>query len=365
MPSQVEINCHFTDMSNPASTNIPIVSVVLSVRNGEAYLREAIESILNQRFTDFELIIVDNHSTDSSAEIVESYDDARIILTRPDEPLHLAQALNHAASMARGEYVARMDADDVSHPARFEKQVQYMREHPSVGILGSQIRPIDGDGKLIAKGSYRKPEAHEDICWSLLFGCPLWHPTVMLRKAVIDELGWYGSSAIEGREQYSTEDYDLWCRAIAHTKIHNLPEILLDYRIHADNHSLGKSRLKEHRRNVVLVLTQYIKTTFAMDASHVTCAALLGLKPGDVADLEEAAHHPKEMAQLTRCILDANAKNGIARDEMRHLKQKLASVAEALIWQRGFNIMRESIALLKVDAGCGMRVLWSSLRRFI
>ena len=217
---------------------------------GKRICARLLRVFLTRASTDFELIIVDNHSTDSSAEIVESYDDARIILTRPDEPLHLAQALNHAASMARGEYVARMDADDVSHPARFEKQVQYMREHPSVGILGSQIRPIDGDGELIAKGSYRKPEAHEDICWSLFFGCPLWHPTVMLRKAVIDELGWYGSSAIEGREQYSTEDYDLWCRAIAHTKIHNLPEILLDYRIHADNHSLGKSRLKEHRRNV-------------------------------------------------------------------------------------------------------------------
>lgn len=352
-------------MSSVLSSKIPTVSVILSVRNGEPYLKQAIDSILAQSFRDFELIVVDNHSTDDSPHIVESYDDERIILTRPQEPLHLAQALNHAASMARGEYVARMDADDVSHPARFEKQIQYMREHPSVGILGSQIRPIDGDGKLITKGSYRKPEAHEDICWSLFFGCPLWHPTVMLRKAVIDELGWYGSLAIEGREQYSTEDYDLWCRAIAHTQMHNLPEILLDYRIHADNHSLGKSRLKEHLRNSVLVLTQYIKTTFAMDVSHATSAVLLGLKPGDVADLEEAAHHPEDVAQLIRCILDANAKSGTTRDAMCHLKQKLASVAETLIWQRGLNIMRESIALLKVDAGVGMRVLWSSLRRFI
>jgi len=352
-------------MSSSSPDHHPIVSVILSVRNGEPYLKQAIDSILAQSFEDFELIVVDNHSTDDSPQIIESYDDERIILTRPDEPLHLAQSLNHAASMARGEFVARMDADDVSHPARFEKQVQYMREHQKVGVLGTQIRPIDGNGEQITKGSYRKPEAHEDICWSLFFGCPLWHPTVMLRKAIIDELGWYGSPALEGREQYSTEDYDLWCRAISHTQIHNLPETLLDYRIHADNHSLGKSRLKEHRRNSVLVLTQHINTTFAMDVSHAISAALLGFKPGDVADLEEAAYYPKDMAQLIRCILDANAKSGITRDAMCHLNQKLASVAETLIWQRGLNIMRESIALVKVDAGLGIRVLWSSLRRFI
>jgi glycosyltransferase involved in cell wall biosynthesis len=141
-------------------------------------------SILAQSFEDFELIIVDNHSTDDSPHIVESYDDDRIILTRPEEPLHLAQALNHAASMARGEFVARMDADDVSHPSRFEKQVAYLQEHPEVGILGAQICPIDEDGAPITRGQYNKPESHADIACSLFFGCALWHPTVMLRKSL-------------------------------------------------------------------------------------------------------------------------------------------------------------------------------------
>ena len=146
-------------MSSLSSPKEPIVSVILSVRNGEPYLKQAIDSILAQSFRDFELIVVDNHSTDDSPNIVESYDDERIILTKPEEPLHLAQALNYAASMARGEYVARMDADDVSHPARFEKQIQYMREHPEVGILGSQVRPIDADGELITGRQYNKPKA--------------------------------------------------------------------------------------------------------------------------------------------------------------------------------------------------------------
>ena len=346
------------------STN-PTVSVILSVRNGEPYLKQAIDSILAQSFRDFELIVVDNHSTDDSPNIVESYDDERIILTKPEEPLHLAQALNYAASMARGEYVARMDADDVSHPARFEKQIQYMREHPEVGILGSQVRPIDADGELITGGQYNKPESHADIACSLFFGCALWHPSVMLRKSVIDKLGWYSSPTIAGREEYSTEDYDLWCRASGHTKVHNLPDVLLDYRIHADNHSLGSSRRRENLKNLVLILSRYIKDSLKMDVSHTACAIMLGIRPGDVADIENVPFDSQNLRQLIRGILDQAIKDGVSADSIHQLRKKLSVVAESLIWQKGFNIMRESIGLLKVDKSIGSRVLFSSIRRFI
>ena len=352
-------------MSSSSSDHHPIVSVILSVRNGEPYLKLAIDSILAQSFEDFELIIVDNHSTDSSAEIVESYDDARIILTRPEEPLHLAQALNHAASMARGEFVARMDADDVSHPSRFEKQVAYLREHPQVGVLGSQIRPIDADGELIRRGQYHKPETHADIACSLFFGCPLWHPTVMLRKSMIDELGWYGSETIAGREEYSTEDYDLWRRAIAHTQIYNLPEILLDYRIHADNHSLGSTRRKEHRKNLVLIVSHYIKDALGMDAPAELSAALLGLKPGDVADFEVKVVDMKKLAELMRGILAMAGEIGMTPVGRKQLRGDLGTVAETAIWGRGMNIMRESCALFKVDCRIGFKVLLRSLRRWL
>jgi len=352
-------------MKSEPSNSVPKVSVILSVRNGEIYLREAIESILNQSFEDFELIIVDNHSTDSSAKIVESYDDARIILTKPEEPLHLAQALNHAASMARGKFVARMDADDVSHPSRFEKQVAYLQEHSEVGILGSQIRPIDGGGNLITRGSYHKPESHADIACSLFFGCPLWHPTVMLRKSEIDELGWYSSPTIAGREQYSTEDYDLWCRAITQTQIHNLSEVLLDYRIHADNHSLGSAIRKENLRNIVLILSQHIKASLGMNVSDTTCALILGLKPGDVAEADDVAPDPSELVKLTRGILARAIKDRVSADSMHRLRDKLTTALETGIWLRGFNIMRESIGLLRADWRMCVRVLLRSIRRFL
>ena len=124
------------------SKSVPTVSVILSVRNGEVNLRKAIESILAQSFEDFELIIVDNHSTDSSEEIVKSYDDARIILTRPEEPLHLAQALNHAASMARGEYVARMDADDRAAPTRLMNHVKFLDNNTDYGAVGGLVEYV-------------------------------------------------------------------------------------------------------------------------------------------------------------------------------------------------------------------------------
>jgi hypothetical protein len=352
-------------MPSSSTKHNPMISVILSVRNGEPYLKQAIDSILAQSFEGFELIVVDNHSTDDSPHIVESYDDERIILTKPEEPLHLAQALNHAAGMARGEFVARMDADDISHPSRFEKQVAYLKEHPEVGILGSQICPIDADGEPITGGQYNKPESHADIACSLFFGCALWHPTVMLRKSVIDELGWYSSPTIAGREEYSTEDYDLWCRAIEHTQIHNLAEKLLDYRIHAENHSLASSRRKEHSRNLVLILSQHIKNSLGMDVSHAVCALMLGMKPCDVADLDSASFDCQSLRQLIGEILEKAKANQVSTDTMKQLRDKLSVVAETLIWNKGFNVVRESIRLLSVDWLLGVSVLLRSLKRFI
>ena len=171
--------------------------------------------------------------------------------------------------------------------------------------------------------SIQKPESHADIACSLFFGCPLWHPTVMLRKSVIDELGWYGSPAIAGREEYSTEDYDLWCRAIGHTQIHNLPEVLLDYRIHADNHSLGSSRRRGASQESRPDSTQYIQKSLGMDVSHAVCAVMLGIKPGDVADLNDVSFDCQSLRQLIGEILKKAKANQVSSDAMKQLRDKL------------------------------------------
>ena len=166
------------------SEDVPLISVILPVRNGERYVCEAIDSILKQSCDDLELIVIDDHSTDTTAELIQGFDDNRISVIKPEPNGHLTSALNAARGVARGEFIVRMDADDVAYPHRLQKQVSHMRENPAVGILGTQVRKIDAEGNEISAGQVTKPLVHADIVSSLFFGCALWHPTVMLRKSV-------------------------------------------------------------------------------------------------------------------------------------------------------------------------------------
>jgi glycosyltransferase involved in cell wall biosynthesis len=145
---------------------MPRISVVMSVYNGEKYLRQAIESILQQTYTDFEFIIIDDGSTDSSREIIQSYDDKRIRLVINEQNIGLTKSLNKGIRLAKGEFIARMDADDISLPQRFEKQVAYLDSHPEVGVLGTYANIIDHRGKIINNIIF--PTEHETILWTML-----------------------------------------------------------------------------------------------------------------------------------------------------------------------------------------------------
>ncbi len=185
----------------------------MSVYNGEEHLREAVDSVIAQTFADFEFLIVDDGSTDQTREILESYDDARIRLIE-QENRGLVRSLNRALEEAKGEYVARMDADDVSLPERFSSQVAYLDEHPEVGILGTKVVYIDGTGEVV--GAWEVPTLPGEVGWQLFFGTCLAHPSVMMRRELVLELGSY-----DGEAQHA-EDYDLWARAASMTKLANL-----------------------------------------------------------------------------------------------------------------------------------------------
>lgn len=194
----------------------------MAAYNAAAYLRAAIESVLRQSFGDFEFIIVDDGSTDATAEIVASYDDRRILVLRNPENLGLIASLNRGLSQARGEFIARMDADDESLAQRFEKQLRFLDEHPDVGLCGTAFDTM-GDR------SERWPVVHEParLKCQLLFDTGISHPTVMFRRELMLRHGLYYDPAYR-----HAEDYELWARFAEVTEIANVPAVLLKYRLH-------------------------------------------------------------------------------------------------------------------------------------
>lgn len=204
--------------------NSPLVSVLLAVFNCEKYLAEAIESILQQDFTDFELLIIEGGSKDKSMEIIEKYNDPRIRVIQQDKNTKgVAEAANQGLDLAKGKYIARMDCDDISLPDRLTKQVKFMEDNPDIDISGTWIKTIGTKSQEII----RYPISHEEIKTMLFFMPPIAQPTVIMRKSKLKEHNLkYDPSFIIG------EDFDLWSRSSFQLKLANLPEILLYYRRH-------------------------------------------------------------------------------------------------------------------------------------
>lgn len=209
---------------------MPRVSVLLPVYNGEDNLKEAIDSVLQQSFSDFELIVISEHGTSpSSLEIIKSYDDPRIVHLVNDERLGLARSLNRGAEAAKGEYLARMDGDDISLKHRFERQVDFLDAHPNIGVLGTAVHVINRNGHRIGRIVY--PLNSDTASLEILLRSPLAHPTVMIRKVVFSELGGYDPQV------KMMEDYELWLRVIRKTGLCSLRRPLLLYRWHIGNSS--------------------------------------------------------------------------------------------------------------------------------
>lgn len=199
------------------------VTVLLPVYNGEAYLRETLDSILSQTYTNFEFLIVDDGSTDSSGDIISSFNDSRIKVLRNPERLKLSGALNRGIKEAKGNYIARMDGDDIAYPRRLERQVEFLNNNPEIGVCGTAIEIF---GSVPGRVDIY-PASHSEIQSYSLFDCPFCHPTVMLRKNLFDKFDLYYDGSF-----YPTEDFELWTRAVKCFPTANLREVLLRYRVH-------------------------------------------------------------------------------------------------------------------------------------
>lgn len=219
---------------------LPAISIIMAVYNGEEYLEETIRSVLGQTFEDFEFVIVDDCSTDSTLEIVKSFPDPRIRVFTNEQNLGQASSLNVGIEKARGKYLARIDADDVYLPEKLGTQIAYMKSHPDVAVLGTGAAILNNKGKVIGI-----LEAHLEpweIEFRMFYETPMIHVSVLMKRDTILSFGGYVP------EYTIAADYHLWARLImAGEKLANIPDILMAYRIMETTHSIvvGKVSLRD------------------------------------------------------------------------------------------------------------------------
>ncbi len=238
----------------------PLVSVLMPIYNtNESHLREAIESILRQSFEDFEFLILNDSPENLFLdEIVASYADKRIIYFKNEENLGITPSRNKLITLAKGEYIAVMDHDDISLPKRLAQQVRKMDENPNLGVVSNLVNTMQGTELYF-------PEHDSDIKALLMETCALVHPTSMIRKSVLL------NNNIMYEEEYSpAEDYRLWCKLIGITEFYNIQEVLFIYRDHEENTS---SKQKEKMQNATSEIHKHVrKEHFPLYYYHIsTC----------------------------------------------------------------------------------------------
>jgi glycosyltransferase involved in cell wall biosynthesis len=240
----------------------PRLTIVMPAYNCRLYISESINSLLSQSFSDFELIVIDDSSTDGTGDELLKYADPRIRVFRNEKNLGVARSLNRGLSLAHGEYIIRMDADDISVPGRLSMQIEYMDSHKEIGILGGWIRYFGAGFPY----THRVPDDPLSIEAYMMFENPMCHVTVIMRRKLMEQ------HALRYNEQFTrSEDYELWTRAVKYFPMANLSRILVLVRRH------GRSVTHENWSEVT---SQTEKILFRM-------LGRLGLNPSS----EEVAFH--------------------------------------------------------------------------
>lgn len=259
-------------------TVTPAITVLMPAYNAARYIGEAITSVLQQTFTDFELLIVNDGSTDDTLEIITSFNDERIVVvSQPNRGV--ADALNTGLKHARAPYIARFDADDICYPYRLEKQIRFLQDNPEYILVGSEAKYILENGDFLFD-FHCIAYSHEQVMDKLYFYCPFVHPTVMYRKDAVIEAGSYPTHA------HNFEDYLLWTTLAGGGRLCNLTEPLIKYRLNSASVTIDEKwrgrRFRELKRQIVL-------------RGSITAAEgnelLAIIKDQDVRQIKEAAYN--------------------------------------------------------------------------
>lgn len=234
----------------------PRISVIMSVYNSAPFLREAVDSILNQTFGDFEFLIVDDKSTDGSLEILKSYSDNRVQIFENQENIGLTKSLNILLKIAKGEFIARMDADDISLPKRFEKQINYFENNKKVILLGAQYKLI-GNDSIISNF----PLKHNAIAANLIFENCFAHPATIFKRKIDTQVLYNDNYEV-------AQDYELWTRLVFKGIVNNLSEALIIYRQHDTN--IGKTKSILQTKNTQSIKQEYQKKVLKVVPFYLT-----------------------------------------------------------------------------------------------
>ena len=245
----------------------PLISVIMAVFNGENFLAEAIDSILRQSYPNFEFIIIDDCSNDQTPDILSMYanQEKRVKVIVNKKNIGTYKSANLGLAIAKGKYIARMDADDISYSNRFEKQVQFLESNPEIGLLGSAVEIIDENGYIINKFT----PALDDhlIRWKLLFNNSFAHSSWMLRKNTLNKVGGrYNDLPI-------AQDYSLASEIIKVSRVANLPDFLIKWRI--SNNQISETRKKEQDLIASYISFNNIKDLMGFDFINYNEAEIL------------------------------------------------------------------------------------------
>jgi glycosyltransferase involved in cell wall biosynthesis len=327
----------------------PEVSIVMPAHNAAGTLDEAVRSILEQTWQDYEFIIVDDGSTDSTTSKLQQYEklDNRVRVYRQEKEGMIA-ALDRGCRLACSRFIARMDADDISLPHRLEKQLEFLKGHPEIGILGTWARRMDENGSII--GEWCPSPNPRILKWEHFFGVCVIHPTVLMRREILEKIGFYNTDAVHA------EDRDLWLRASTITEFSNIPEILFKYRVWRK--STSKRLRQEYLENAIKLAASFIRDFLKDNPSMEAVAGLRGARLASLNEIRLTA------ALLERIYHAFVAQNSLSPEELKDISWDAARRMGRLALQASRFRRLEFLVLLKRALQLNYRLLSpSAIRR--
>lgn len=301
----------------------------MPVHNLDDFLVEAIDSVLAQTFRDFELIVVDDGSTDNSTEITKEYArrDRRVTVLRFERRRGQEHARNRALAEANGDYIAVMDSDDIAMPIRLEKQIAFLEANPAIGMVGGNLQRIDSDSKPIHVGVAGVPLPHALIALWFIIGNAINHPTIMIRRELMDLVGGYDPDYRKG------SDRDLFIRLLGQHKIRivNLPDILIHYRQHERQVSARQDRASPAKS---LLTRLRLLEELGCPQSAETFERLSGLQVGPKLPWAERRAVKRELRWLIPAMLRHNLVDDADEPLLIAEMNRLLEEASPRLWQK-------------------------------